>query len=81
MICDLDDLDPLLALAEEGHHLPDLLATFLASGYEEHPPRNWISHAYGLERRPAFVTEQFVAAMTTARLTMFPESADQSGIA
>ena len=31
VICDLDDLEPLLALAERGHHLPDLLAAFLAS--------------------------------------------------
>jgi hypothetical protein len=74
VICDLDDLEPLLALAEEGQHLPDLLARFLRSGSEESPPRNWIAQAYGLERRPSFVEDQYRAAMDEARRTLFPPS-------
>jgi hypothetical protein len=47
VICDLDDLEVLLALAEEDHHLPDLFAAFLSSSAEEFPPRNWVAQTYG----------------------------------
>jgi hypothetical protein len=63
IICDLDDLESLLALAEEGQHLPELLSQFLRSGAEEFPPRNWISRAYGHERRPSFVEDGYRHAM------------------
>jgi hypothetical protein len=75
VICDLDDLDALLALAEEGHHLPDLLGMFVASGDEEHSPRRWVGAAYGLERRPTFVKNQFQSAMDAARVRAFPRPA------
>lgn len=71
VICDLDDLEPLLALAENGEHLPDLLGRFLASAYRHQPPRNWISHVYGVNRRPSFVATQFAAAMNAVRHDLF----------
>jgi hypothetical protein len=63
IICDLDDVESLLALAEEGKHLPELLSQFLRSGAKEFPPRNWVSQAYGHERRPSFVEDQYQHAM------------------
>jgi hypothetical protein len=71
VICDLDDLEPLLALAEEGEHLPDLLGRFLASAYRQQPPRNWISHVYGINRRPSFVARQFAVATDAVRRDLF----------
>jgi hypothetical protein len=71
VICDLDDLEVLLALAEEGSHLPELLASFLGSGAEEFPPRNWVGQAFGLERRPKFVEDQFIGANEQVRRALF----------
>jgi len=71
VICDLDDLESFLALAEEGKHLPELLAQFLHSGAEEFPPRNWISQAYGHKRRPSFVEDQYRHAMDDVIYTLF----------
>jgi hypothetical protein len=61
----------MLALAEEGRHLPDLLASFLASGAQEFPPRNWVGQAFGLERRPKFVEDQFIGANEQVRRALF----------
>lgn len=71
IICDLDDLESVLALAEEGHHVPYLLSQFLASGAGELPVRNWISRTYGLERRPAYVDERYRLAMNDVRSRLF----------
>jgi hypothetical protein len=79
VICDLDDFEPLLALGEEGHHLPDLLASFLASSDCDQPPRNWVSRTYGLERRPSFVAGQFITAMNAARDRLFSGAAQGNG--
>jgi hypothetical protein len=76
IVCDLDDLEPLLALAEEGRHLPELLNRFLRSDHAELPPRNWVAHAHGLERRPAFVADHFRDAMRTARQRLFRAPGD-----
>ena len=74
MICDLDDLEPLLALAEEGHHFPDLLAAFLQSEDAEFSPRNWVAHVYGLDRRPRYVREQYLAASKRVHRRLFARS-------
>jgi hypothetical protein len=81
IICDLDDLDSLLALAEEGQHLPHLLSRFLRSGAEEFPVHNWISQAYGHERRPASVEEQYRHAMNDVVHQLFGvrQAADDEG--
>lgn len=71
IICDLDDLESLLALAEEGSHLPELLSQFLRSGAKDFPPRNWVSQAYGHERRPSYVVAQFERAMDEVIYTHF----------
>ena len=71
IICDLDDFEVLLALAEEGGHLPELLSQFLRSGAQEFPPRNWVSDAYGHERRPSYVAAQFQRAMDEIIYTHF----------
>ena len=68
VICGLDDLEALLALTEEGKHLPELIAAFLNSGAEEFPPRNWVGQVYGFERRPSFVEDQFDRANEVVRL-------------
>jgi hypothetical protein len=64
IICDLDGLESLVALVEEGHHMPELLSLFLRSGHAEFPVRNWTSQTYGHERRPSFVTERYQHAMS-----------------
>jgi hypothetical protein len=74
IILDLDDLEPLLALCEEGHHLPELLAEFLQSDYAEMPPRNWLGATHGVKRRPSFVVDQYRAAMSAARYRLFPNT-------
>ena len=71
VICDLDDLEPLLALAEHGHHLPELLTAFLASEDAEFSPRNWVARNYGLDRRPSYFTDQYLAASERSRRTLF----------
>jgi hypothetical protein len=71
-IRDLDDLDALLALAEEGHHLPELLAAFLASGDWEHSRHRWAAARFDSNRRPSFVNDQFLSAMDAVRLRTFP---------
>ncbi len=71
IICDLDDLELLLALAEGGEHLPDLMSRFLRSGSEELPVRNWISRVYGHERRPTYVDERYRLAMDDVRYRLF----------
>jgi hypothetical protein len=71
MICDLDDLESLMALIEEGQHFPHLLSQFLRSGAEEFPVRNWISQAYGHERRPSFVEAQYRHAMDDVIHSLF----------
>jgi hypothetical protein len=71
IICDLDDVESLMALAEEGEHLPDLLSRFLSSSSAELPVRMWISRAYGLERRPSYVDERYHHAMDDVRHRLF----------
>jgi len=71
IICDLDDLETLLALAEEGRHLPELLADFRDSGLSEFPVRHWIGDTHGVERRPSFLEEQFLRANERVRRVMF----------
>jgi hypothetical protein len=79
IISDLDDLEPLLALAEEGKHLPELLAEFRDSGVSEFAVRHWIAETYGVERRPSFVEDQFRRANERVRTAMFgaPEQPQQ----
>lgn len=75
VICDLDDLEPLLALVQEGHLLPALLADLLASPEAELPPRNWVHRVFsGVLARPAYVEEQFEAAMNLAGSSLYPNS-------
>lgn len=75
VICDLDDLEPLLALVEEGHLLPALLADLLRSPEAEHPPRNWVHRVFsGVLARPTYVAEQFEAAANLAGATLYPDS-------
>jgi hypothetical protein len=71
IVLDLDDLEALLALAEQGHHLPELLAAFLASEFSELPPRTWVARTHGISR-PSYVQDQFRAAGRTARTRMYP---------
>jgi hypothetical protein len=75
VITDLDDLEPLLGLVQEGHVLPELLSEFLVSPYSEMPPRNWVHSRFGgIRARPAYVQEQYAAAMRLAGLTLYPNS-------
>jgi hypothetical protein len=76
LILDLDDLEPLMALVENGHNLSELLSRFLRSPYAQMPLRNWV-HAVmkdQLGSRPRYVKEQFTAAMRLAGTTLFPGS-------
>lgn len=74
IILDLDDLDPMLALVERGAVLPELLAEFVGSAYAELPPRNWMNERFpgSLGRRPAYVHEQYEAAVQIAAGTVYP---------
>ncbi|MCW2992592.1 MAG: hypothetical protein JWQ18_87 [Conexibacter sp.] len=74
VICDLDDLEPLLALAEGGHHFPDILAEFRESDVGEFSPRNWLAQTHGLDRRPSYVDQQYRAASNLVQQRMFPGS-------
>jgi hypothetical protein len=71
MVCDLDDLEPLLALAEQGHHLPELLAAFLESEFAELAPRSWVVHRFEEAARPSYVENQFRAALSSAGARLF----------
>jgi hypothetical protein len=72
VLLDLDDLEALLTLAEAGHHLPDLLAEFLASEFSELPPRNWATRHHDIDRRPTYVNDQYRAAVASVRQVMYP---------
>ncbi len=76
VICDLDDLEPLLALVEDGHTLPGLLTRFLSSEMSELPPRNWIAKELqgDLSTRPEYVREQWTAAVRAGAGRVFPDS-------
>jgi hypothetical protein len=71
VVLDLDDLEALLGLAEEGHHVPDLLAAFLASPLSELPLRTWAIRTYGDARRPSYIVEQFTAARQSGADRLF----------
>lgn len=73
-ICDLDDLEPLLALVERGHTLPELLAHRSQGAYAQLPPRNWVGAVHGLaaDTRPRYVEQRFEDAMQRMRGTLFP---------
>jgi hypothetical protein len=75
LLLDLDDLEAFMALAEQGHHLPDLLAAFLASDESEDPPRSWLVTTYGDQLRPSYVEHRARAAFESARKIMYPASA------
>lgn len=75
IIVNLDDLEPLLALVQAGHHLPELLSGLLASPYAEMPPRNWIHDRFrSIPARATYVEEQYQTAMQLAGLVLFPKS-------
>lgn len=71
VICHLDDLEPLFALVEQGHHLPELLSEYVTSLHAEMPPRNWICWRFGVPLRPAYIDEQYHDAMANARQVLF----------
>ncbi len=75
-ICNLDDLEPLLALVERGETLPALLTAFHNSSYAQLPPRNWIAATQGLpaSERPAYVDAQYKKAMDDVRRRLYPHS-------
>jgi hypothetical protein len=74
-IVNLDDLEPLLALVQAGHHLPELLRDLHGSPFAEMPPRNWVNDRFGsVPGCPTYVKEQFDAAMRLAGLTLYPRS-------
>jgi hypothetical protein len=75
-ICDLDDLDPLLALVERGHTLADLFDTIQSGPYAELPPRNWVSAVKqpAADDRPRYVEAQFEPAMRAVHGRLFPAS-------
>ncbi len=75
IICDLDDLEPMLALVERGESLPALLAQFLASNLSEYPPRNWLAQrGVDLSARPQYVKEQCTAAVRAGAAQLYPDS-------
>jgi hypothetical protein len=78
VICDLDDLEPLLALCEDGRHLPDLLGGFLGSEYRNQPPRNWIWHNFKGNHRASFVERQFRVGVDAAKRSLFAGPCESS---
>jgi hypothetical protein len=74
LLFDLDDLEAFLTLAEQGHHLPDLLAMFLASDAVENPPSSWVTRTFDLERRPTYVDERARSAIRAAHQILYPNS-------
>ena len=73
-ICNLDDLEPLLALVERGESLPELLSAFHGSQLAQFPPRNWIAatHSLPLSERPAYVQTRYKAVMNGSHRLLFP---------
>ena len=76
LVIDLDDLEPLLALVEQGESLFGLLGRFLASNLSEFPMRNWIAREFTLtgEGRPRYVVEQWKLAGTAGGSVLYPGS-------
>ena len=74
-ICDLDDLEPLLALVEHGHTLPRGIADLNSSRYAAMPPRNWIAavHKLTVDTRPRYVDAGFRRAMRDVHQRLFPD--------
>jgi hypothetical protein len=76
-IVDLDDLDPLLSLVEEGRTLPQLLAEFHASRFAQLSPINWIAARFeraAADSRPRYVERQADAAFRHVQAQLFPDS-------
>lgn len=63
-----------MALAEQDHHLPDLLAAFHASDEAEEPTGSWLLSTYGDQLRPSYVEKRTRAAFERARTILYPTS-------
>ena len=75
LLLGLDDLEPLLALVEQGHTLFDLLGRFLASDLAEFPLRSWIAREFDVsEPRPAYVRAQWKLAAGAGGEVLYPAS-------
>jgi hypothetical protein len=77
VICDLDDLDALLGLVEQGHTIPELLSLRQQSGIAaQFSVRNWVISQYALtfEDRPAYVDRGFEVAIRRVYSELFPDS-------
>lgn len=74
-VCDLGDLEPMLALAEQdGRTLPDLLAELHASPFADLPPRNFLFDRFGdrVEHlRPHSVKRRSDAAVADMKSRLF----------
>lgn len=76
LVVDLDDLEPVLALVEQGERIFDLFQRFLASDLAEFPMRNWLAREFDFseEHHPTYVREQWQLAAMAGAEALYPGS-------
>lgn len=76
LVIDLDDLEPVFALVEQGHRLFDLLDSYLRSDLREFPLRNWVSREFDLgdPHRPRYARQQWREAAKAGGQVLYPDS-------
>lgn len=81
LIADLDDLEPLLALAEGGRSLFELIRRFQGSPQQFFELRHWFVEEPDLQPdgHPRYVEEQLAAAHQAAVRVLFPTAPSRPG--